>query len=264
GDRCCPKGQNANTDADCESKCGNGVVEKGETCEPSEGDCLGSCKSEDACMLGKLQGKPESCDVSCAWSRIEQCRAGDGCCPSDCNQTNDSDCEARCGNGVLEQNERCENGSATPCPSACDDGDACTSDALTGAARSCDARCEHKRITAAAGGDGCCPAGADANSDSDCKAVCGNAARETPEECDDGNKSAGDGCSTDCKTEAPQNMPTTSNQCLDLLGNPTDSCNTCACTSCEQDVIACRGAKNADEAAQCNAVFSCATAKGCF
>ena len=62
--------------AGAEIGAGVAVVEDGETCEPSQGDCLGSCKSEDACMLGKLKGKPESCDVSCEWSRIEQCRGG--------------------------------------------------------------------------------------------------------------------------------------------------------------------------------------------
>lgn len=274
GDRCCPKGENANTDSDCKAQCGNGAVETGESCEPSRGDCPSSCKSEDACMSGKLKGKPETCNAACEWSRIETCRSGDGCCPSECNQTNDSDCSAACGNGVLEDNERCESGTSTPCPTGCDDGDACTDDALLGSARNCDARCDHKKITAAMGGDGCCPAGASASTDSDCKAVCGNGTREGSEDCDDGNKRSGDGCSADCKSE--QTMPTTpttpstpttttsESQCLDLLGNPTDNCSGCLCSSCQQEVLACRGAKKSDEAAQCNNVFSCAAAKGCF
>jgi cysteine-rich repeat protein len=38
------------------------------------------------------------------------CTAGDGCCPSGCNATNDSDCAAVCGNGVVEPGEICDDG----------------------------------------------------------------------------------------------------------------------------------------------------------
>lgn len=269
GDGCCPSGANANTDDDCASACGNGVVEPGETCEPSsEAGCPTSCRHDDACMTGTLSGERESCDVACNWTRIEQCRDGDGCCPSGCDQTEDDDCEARCGNGVLESGERCEDGSGTPCPSNCDDGDACTEDRLTGSARTCDARCEHRAISATRGGDGCCPEGANANDDSDCEAVCGNWVREDPEQCDDGNRRSGDGCSSDCRSETAQQPdeteePDAQMQCLALLGNPTDACSGCVCESCEQEVIACRGAPDAEQAKQCRDVFSCALANRC-
>ncbi|HTU62257.1 MAG TPA: hypothetical protein VMF89_27550, partial [Polyangiales bacterium] len=137
--------------------------------------------------------------------------------------------------------------------------------------RNCDARCEHRAITATSGGDGCCPEGANANTDSDCDAACGNWVREDPEQCDDGNRRSGDGCASDCKTEPddePASEPETTAdaeaQCLALLGNPTDACNGCTCESCEQEVIACRGASNADEAKQCRDVISCATANRCI
>src|SRR5205823_9666787 len=32
-DACCPAGANANTDPDCQPKCGNGVLEEGEACD---------------------------------------------------------------------------------------------------------------------------------------------------------------------------------------------------------------------------------------
>ena len=272
GDGCCPSGANANTDPDCASECGNGIVELGEACErSSEAGCPTSCRHEDACMTGELSGEPAQCNVACNWTRIEQCRHDDGCCANGCDQLEDNDCDATCGNAALEDGERCENGTATPCPSDCDDGNACTEDTLSGSARSCDARCEHRTITAPRGGDGCCPSGANTNDDSDCAASCGNWVREDPEQCDDGNRRSGDGCGADCKTELadepasePQTTPDAEAQCLSLLGSPTDACNGCVCESCEQEVIACRGARNVAEAKQCRDVISCATANRCI
>jgi cysteine-rich repeat protein len=271
GDGCCPSGANANTDADCASACGNGIVESGEACEPSsEAGCPTSCRHEDACMAGELSGEPEACSVACNWTRIEQCRSGDECCPSGCDQTEDSDCEASCGNRVLEEGERCENGTSTSCPSDCEDDNACTADTFIGSARNCDAHCEHRAITSTTGGDGCCPEGANANNDSDCADTCGNWVREGSEQCDDGNRRSGDGCASDCRNEPaePESEPETTSdaetQCLALLGNPTDACNGCVCESCEQEVVACRGARSADEAKQCRDVISCATANRCI
>jgi cysteine-rich repeat protein len=48
-------------------------------------------------------------------------------------------------------------------------------------------------------GDGCCPAGANANNDNDCQPVCGNKVVEGTEQCDDGNTDPNDGCDM-CKT----------------------------------------------------------------
>jgi cysteine-rich repeat protein len=268
GDGCCPDGANATSDSDCASVCGNRILEPGELCEPnSEAGCPTSCRNDDACMLGELSGSPSACDVACNWTRIEQCRDGDGCCASGCDQTEDDDCESRCGNRVLEAGERCENGTSSACPSACEDDDPCTDDRLTGSASSCDAQCEHRPITARAGGDGCCPSGANGANDSDCNPVCGNWVREQSEECDDGNQRSGDGCSATCRTETqPESEPEPteeSRSCLSLLGNPTDSCSACVCDACEEQVIACRGATKGEEAKECSDVFSCAAANRC-
>lgn len=268
GDGCCPKDANANTDSDCSSSCGNGEVEPGETCEPknSQTGCPSSCKNEDACMAGELTGSADSCDLACSWTRIEQCRNGDGCCPSGCDQTEDDDCHSSCGNKVLESGERCENGTSTPCPTSCDDSNTCTADTMSGSASDCSARCDHKTITEKKNNDGCCPDGANATNDSDCKPVCGNWVRELSEDCDDGNTRGGDGCSSECKTEGTGQTESTDTgaMCLSLLGNPTDACSGCVCKECDQEVVDCRGASNADEAKQCRDVFSCATAQRCF
>jgi cysteine-rich repeat protein len=262
GDGCCPEGANANTDSDCASQCGNGSVEGDETCEPSSG-CPTACTNEDSCMVGELTGSPEACNVTCRWTQIELCRDDDGCCPSGCDQTEDEDCSSSCGNRVLEQGERCEDGTGTPCPTSCDDRNACTRDTLSGSASSCDARCTHRDITEAVGGDGCCPSGANSGSDSDCAAQCGNGTREGSEQCDDGNTRSGDGCSSDCKSEGSGETESTQDQCLELLGNPTDSCNGCVCSSCDDEVIACRGATKGDEAEECIGVIECALEKRC-
>jgi cysteine-rich repeat protein len=112
----------------------------------------------------------------------EECDDGnrerdDGCAP---------DCTFECGDGRIGPGELCDPGIAAgeegACPSDCDDAIACTTDALDGTG--CEIECAHADITAAADGDGCCPAGADATSDDDCDSVCDNGVVEEGETCD--------------------------------------------------------------------------------
>ena len=51
---------------------------------------------------------------------------------------------------------------------------ACTSDLKTGSPDQSNVTCTNMMITARTPGDGCCPPGADANTDSDCMPMCGN------------------------------------------------------------------------------------------
>jgi cysteine-rich repeat protein len=100
-----------------------------------------------------------------------------------------------CGDDMVEGDELCDG----DCPTSCDDGDPCTTQALLGSASSCDARCELTlTITGPADDDQCCPAGANANNDNDCEPVCGNGATEPGEVCDDHNLESGDGCDPSC------------------------------------------------------------------
>lgn len=113
----------------------------------------------------------------------------------------DENCHFTCGNGVHDTavNEICDTGIASgagACPASCDDGDACTSDVLAGS--ECTAACEFSAITAPMDGDGCCPAGANANNDSDCTADCGNGILETGELCDMGIVAGAGACPTSC------------------------------------------------------------------
>lgn len=86
----------------------------------------------------------------------------------------------RCGDGHVDPGELCDG----DCPVTCDDADPCTKDSMTGSTAKCSVACTHSLITAAATGDGCCPAGASAGTDPDCMAVCGNGAVEPGEICD--------------------------------------------------------------------------------
>jgi cysteine-rich repeat protein len=151
--------------------------------------------------------------------------------------------------------ETCEANTPTPCPANCDDNNACTADTSTGSAANCNLVCNHADITQAANNDGCCPPGASANNDSDCRAVCGNKVVEAGEQCDDGNQNAGDGC-VDCRTESPLQM------CLATIG-ATDTCAQCTCNKCTAQGNACYAAKDANDVTLCKNMVECGRAQKC-
>jgi hypothetical protein len=172
-DGCCPRGATQATDSDCEEKCGDGVVSGNEVCDPaasgatcpSDNDCF--MRSPDKCHVWGVVGS--GCGATCAETKVitqTTKSSADGCCPDGGNANNDSDCKPRCGNGAKETGETCDG----DCPSSCDDGDACTSDESTGSRETCDFTCSKHTAKPAelSAKDGCCPAGADARTDSDC------------------------------------------------------------------------------------------------
>jgi hypothetical protein len=148
-------------DPNC-ARCGNGVVEVGETCDPPS-SCPTSCDDGNVCSADQLSGSAATCTAICQHTPISVCRSGDGCCASGCNTNNDNDCPATCGNGVVEAGETCDPPSS--CPTACDDGNDCTVDRLTGSAVDCSAACSFTPYTCVDGlectsdicnGDGTC------------------------------------------------------------------------------------------------------------
>lgn len=181
GDGCCPTSCTPANDTDCVAQCGNGVVEMGETCDPIA-DCPTDCDDMDACTSDTLTGSPTNCTAACQNVEITMCVDGDGCCPAACDETTDDDCNASCGNGVLETGETCD--PIADCPTSCDDMDACTTDELLGSASNCTAECQYTDITTCIDGDGCCPMGCNANDDDDCAPICGNDVVEPGETCD--------------------------------------------------------------------------------
>ena len=133
-------------------------------------------------------GPPDAGPVQpvCGNSKVE---AGEDC--DDGNIVDEDECATTCvftcGDGVRQDHEKCDTaiaaGQPDACPeTSCSDGDACTTDAVSGVA--CQLSCFHGPITAPVAGDGCCPAGADVNSDADCPAGCGNGVVEAGETCD--------------------------------------------------------------------------------
>jgi hypothetical protein len=187
GDGCCPEQVSAGEDSDC-SACGDGIIGPAESCDPP-GSCptQSMCESSDACIAAVFSGEADHCNARCELRPVTSCIDGDGCCPAGCAETNDDDCSANCGNGVVdgESGETCEPDSKSqPCPTRCDDGNACTRDLLVGSSDNCNARCSHTAIAEAAPEDGCCPPGASSLGDTDCTPVCGNDVTEDGEECD--------------------------------------------------------------------------------
>lgn len=91
-----------------------------------------------------------------------------------------------CGNGRVDELERCDVAIAAGEPGACPDGcemrAGCFQEQLEG--RRCAARCEPREITQAIPNDGCCPSGATPETDNDCSATCGNGRVENGETCD--------------------------------------------------------------------------------
>jgi len=187
GDLCCPSGATAESDPDCSNACGNGVVDEGETCDtaiaagnPGFCETLQTCKAPSACVFTDLYSAG-TCHALCVATGIVQRRSGDSCCPDGADWKVDNDCPVVCGNGSIDDNEKCDPGSDPGCET-CDDGDACTTDGKRGVA--CDTTCVFTPIATLIDGDGCCPAGAHGALDSDCEPTCGNGILEPGESCD--------------------------------------------------------------------------------
>src|SRR5207253_9118636 len=102
---------------------GNGVAEPPfEICDAPTlpQSCAVSCPPDTACTAYRPAGAAGSCDLRCVIAaQVTACRNGDGCCPPGCSADGDPDCAPVCGNGVLEDGERCDKGITTGQPGAC-------------------------------------------------------------------------------------------------------------------------------------------------
>lgn len=230
GDKCCPASAVNADDADCSPTCGDGKLDAGETCETAlsagtPGACPTTCDDGDPCTTD-LPISVGTCAATCAHVPIRKQSGSviDGCCPAGAWHAADADCPASCGDGRLDAPaETCDVGVAVgapgACPRTCDDGEACTLDVRVGAA--CQAKCSHTPITALVSGDGCCPAGANRRTDSDCAQTCKNGVVEPGETCDPDAQGVG-ACPTVC--------PASPSACLKntLAGSATDCTARCA------------------------------------
>jgi hypothetical protein len=246
GDGCCPPGAHAGVDSDCPATCGNGVVElPWETCDTASVplSCATDCPPPGTCSTWKRTATT-GCDVRCTPEPITACANQDGCCPTGCDASNDSDCLPRCGDGLVEPPETCDRsitaGHAGACPSSCADNDPCTLDFARGTPGSCTRACSHVLITACGGGDRCCPAGCSAETDSDCAPVCGDGQLQGQETCDPIST-----CPTSCPSDGD---PCTVDQ---LVG----SAATCSAACAHVPILRCSGTqKDGCCPTQCNAI----------
>jgi cysteine-rich repeat protein len=208
GGEACDDGNRRNNDGcsiTCTLECGDGRLTGDELCDtavPSgaTGSCPTSCDDGMVCTTETLVGA--GCMARCASTDITLPDDTDGCCPPDATSLTDVDCPIVCGNSVLEAGELCDLGIVSgpgACPTRCDDGAVCTSDALVSAA-TCTARCEAIEITTPSDGDGCCPSGETVETDADCSPLCGDGVLTTDsgEVCDTGIASGADACPTSC------------------------------------------------------------------
>ena len=139
GDGCCPASCNNTSDGDCQPRCGNSVVEIGESCDP-----VSQCNSRrDACTSNRetirvRSGDPASCTFRCM-EMPRACGPDDDQCPSGCPAGQDPDCRRpngeSCGSGAECVSGNCVGGIC--CNTACNDG--CRSCRVSGRVGTCSA-----------------------------------------------------------------------------------------------------------------------------
>lgn len=194
--------------------CGDGALNAGEACDDGNtGDddgCSADCTSLDPRYACPAPGRACVRVVTCGNARIEgpetcddrNTVAGDGC-DAMCQREEGWVCPvagracraARCGDGFVAGFEICDDGGAcaggTHCTTdaecvAAGDGDTCAPQAGDG----CSATCELEP------GAVCPTPGAPCG-----RSTCGDGVVEGTEECDDGNRQIGDGCTPFCVRE---------------------------------------------------------------
>ncbi len=185
----------------CKVTCGNGRVDKGETCDPSTSlGTGGGSGCTEKCVLAENQECQYDTDCEtglCIKNICVPCTTGTQCQSKDCRE---GSCEILCGNGKVDSGEICDpgiGGDSEDCTKDCRRpvGNACEKNlecqtGRCGDGKTCDA-CKRNNECLS----GLCVSGA-------CVDVCGNGTKEFGEQCDDGNRVTDDGCDPFCQREA--------------------------------------------------------------
>ena len=237
-----------------QTRCGDGVVSGVERCDTAierglPGACPLECPAVERCVPRVLNGT--GCQSECLLRQLT-CESGDGCCPGNCTKDTDQDCSTRCGDGIVQttSGETCEPGTATPCPTSCENREACFIEKLTGSESTCNAACLPEAVTAIGPDDACCPEGSNAKTDPNCEARCGNGVQEGAEACD-----GSDDCDSSCK------LTTDSAACT---ASARDECERCVCEQCAVTELACRFGSNNNENRLCGDIVACTRSNSCI
>ncbi|GMV39045.1 MAG: hypothetical protein AMXMBFR64_07610 [Myxococcales bacterium] len=246
------------------ARCGDGVQQPGEECDdgnPVDHDgCRNDCRLP-RCGDGVLQGD-EECDdgntdpTDACTATCTVARCGDGVVRAGLEECDDDSdacvacAAARCGDGVRQGAEECDDGNASPwdactpdCVAArcgdgfvqpgeeCDDGNGDETDGC----RSCQrARCGdgavHAGVEACDGGDRCGPSCA--------LLTCGDGVVDPGEECDDGDADPTDACLPTCLlARCGDGYRGPGEECDDGNADDRDACTGCAVARCGDGVV---------------------------
>jgi len=240
--------------------CGDGKVALDERCDIAIAEGMpGACPTECPPLVNCVPRMLEESNCMAYCAELQQpCNDDDGCCPEMCNSNNDADCSASCGDGVLQDGETCETNpeAEAPCiePDECVTTEMCKEAVYFGSADNCNATCTYTDITAIAADDNCCPTGANANTDTDCRPDCGNNVKEGEEQCD-----GAPGCNAECmQTRTPEQIA-----CIERHASDENPCEVCTCTQCTQQTTACRDTGNTTHNMRCSVVNACANRENC-
>ena len=168
------------------ANCGNGITEEGEKCDGG----TKTCKSIDSSFTGGYA----QCNTNCNGYDTSTCEGGGG---------------NLCGNHNVDSGEICD-GDTIPCKQ------------LAGAPKGGTANCASNcmgwdKSTCYDDGTGTNDGGSSDNGGGSNKANCGNGFLDDGEQCDDGNKIDGDGCSKYCMKEEGTVKPKSSGCALTVF-----------------------------------------------
>ena len=164
--------------------CGNGALENGEGCDD------GNVANGDGCDGTCLVENGNACNSS-PLGTIGSASCASGICDIIGNVSGICEPVGTCGNGVLEANEGCDDGSVV-------NGDGCNSLCLIENEQACNTTSPGAVLDFSCASGICDGVGNSFPGVCEPIGTCGNSIRELGEECDDGGVVGGDGCSAVC------------------------------------------------------------------